>query len=104
MMRCPSSLKPLLIVGGVYLYGLFLGGLLLAWQLFTRGSMPSWSRATYAVTPLFIGGAAMVLESIGDLILGGDRVTDPLWKRASRVLALIAVLLGGIAIAVTLNA
>ena len=78
-----------------YVYGLLLGVFALAWELAFRDGLPKWTWWQYLLAPLGIGVLALILEAFWTLVMkviGPDHVTDPLWKRAGRMMAVFLLM------------
>ena len=78
-----------------YVYGLFLGVFALAWESAFRDGLPKWTWWQYLLAPLGIGFLAVVLEAFWMLVskvIGRDHVSDPLWKRAGRMMVIFLLM------------
>ena len=79
----------------VFLTGCVVGGCALVEGLLFGGrGLPRWSLTSYIVAVFVIGCAYIVGEvvfrPIGKILVDDDKVTDPLWKRLLRLLAILA--------------
>ena len=82
-------------VAVAYVYGVFLGAFALAWEWAFRDGLPKWTWWQYLLAPLGIGFLALMLEAFWTLVMkliGPDRVTDPHWKRAGRMMVVFLLM------------
>ena len=88
----------------IFATGAMFGLFELVLRLLLQGQgFPRWSALKYAGVAFALGVgylvAAAVFYPIGRILINPDKVTDPLWKRSLRLLALLmifgAVIVGG---------
>lgn len=88
-----SIARPILSIAVVaYVYGAILGAFAAVWEWLFREGLPSWEWWQYLLAPLGIGFVALALEGVGTLVMKGDDVRQPLWKRSARVLVVFLIL------------
>ena len=80
----------------LYVYGAVVGGLLFVSDVEPHRNLPDLSWWQYALAPLALGLGYVLLEALVTRIGDADRVTDPLWKRAIKLSAMLAIVGGAI--------
>jgi hypothetical protein len=104
MKACDIGLRLLRGIAFVFAIGAVIGGVELVFRLLAGHGLPRWSPLTYIGVTLALGFIYIVAEvlwhPIGRVLVEPDKVSDPLWKRSMRLLAifaiLVVVLVGGI--------
>jgi hypothetical protein len=96
-MSWPAS-RVLGVLATVYVFGALVGGLELGWRMLTGHESPQWPWWGYAIAPFVVGvlyiAAEAAFEPFNRAVIDPDKVTDPMWKRGLRVLALITLMAG----------
>jgi len=93
-----------IVIALAYLYGLVVGGLVLASAWLFRDQLPALEWWQYLLAPLGLGFTALALEGLGEIIAGArgkDHPDVPPWKRSIElviVFVLLAALILGPAI------
>jgi len=80
----------------VFALGAMWGLFELAHRLLQGRGFPQWSILTYIGVAFALGLACLLAETlwypIGRVLVDPDKVTDPLWKRSLRLMALLAII------------
>lgn len=97
----------LIVLGALFAYGLLLIVLLGGFEFLTRGSLPKWNWWQMVVAPFFVACLAIFAEvvfwPVQKYVIEPDRVTDLVWKRGLKVLALIFLIFGLLFVSVIMN-
>jgi len=89
----------------VFVIGVSLGGVELIFRLLAGRGLPRWSLLTYIGAAFVLGLGYILAEGlwhpVGRILVDRDKVTDPLWQRSLRLLAILTVV-GALAAGVVL--
>ncbi len=83
------------IIAFVFVIGVSVGGVELIFRLLAGRGLPRWSLLTYIGAAFALGLgyalAEVLWHPVGRILVDSDKVTDPLWKRSLRLLAILTV-------------
>jgi len=89
----------------VFVIGVSLGGVELIFRLLAGRGLPRWSLLTYIGAAFALGLGYILAEvlwhPVGRILVDRDKVSDPLWQRSLRLLAILTVV-GALAAGVVL--